>query len=312
MAGVFILTCPQGAFYNYILHKPCMHIPGAPFLPATVDILPHFCYYIRMQIEKLRLKHTRNMRDIGGFPAADGKKIRPRKLIRSGRLYKLPKSTVKALEDMGVDTVVDFRIQREIDDHPACVLPFAEYFYLPLMCTATPGITTGISMAHTMHSESKRIEEEFGTGENYILEMYRHILFAEYSKPLLKKVFDLLAEERSCIIFNCNSGKDRTGLVAMLIEGVLGVDRQLIVEDYLATRRFQIRRRRIQRLGLAIVPGQKRFKELLYAMMDAKPEYIEGVLDDIHSKYGGIPEYVRDYLGVPAEQIEKIRNYYLE
>lgn len=265
-----------------------------------------------MQIEKLGLKHTRNMRDLGGFPAKDGKKIKPRKLIRSGRLYKLPKKTVEALRRMGVDTVVDLRIEREIQTRKPTVLSFAEYFYLPLMCTATPGITTGVSMTRTMHSESKRIKEEFGTAENYILETYKHILFSDYSKDVLKKIFDLLAEGRKCIIFNCNSGKDRTGLVSMLIEGVLGVDRQLIIEDYLATQRFQMRRRKMQRLALKFVPGQRDFKQLLYAMMYAKPEYIEGVLAEINSRYGSITGYVTDFLGVSKEQIQKIQDYYLE
>ena len=53
-------------------------------------------------IRKLQLKKLFNTRDLGGMPAADGKVIKHDKLIRSGKLYKLPPDTVKKLKKRGL------------------------------------------------------------------------------------------------------------------------------------------------------------------------------------------------------------------
>lgn len=265
-----------------------------------------------MYSERIRLKGTNNMRDLGGLPAADGKRIKRGRLIRSGRLYKLPHKTVKALKDMGVDTVVDMRLDKEIETRRPTLLENAEYFYLPLVCTATPGITTGKSMAGTMRKESKRIKEEFGTADNYMISMYKYILFEPESQKKLKIIFDLILKEENCIIWHCNSGKDRAGIVSMLVEGVLGVSRADITDDYMATRKIQLRHRRLQRLGLALIPGFRGFKKLLRALMATKPEYINGAIDEIESRYGSITGYVTNALGVKYEEIEILKNKYLE
>lgn len=252
------------------------------------------------------------MRDLGGLPVESGKTIKRGKLIRSGRLYKLPTKTIDALHEMKVDTVVDLRLDKEIEGRPPAMLKGATYYSIPLVCTATPGITTGNSMAGTMHKESKRIKEEFGTAENYMISMYKFILFEPESQSKLKFIFDLLLKEENCIVWNCNSGKDRTGIVAMLIEGVLGVDRELIIADYMATKRIQRRRRRWQRFGMRLVPAFYGFKKLLYALMDAKPEYIIGAIDEIDARYGSIAGYVKEALGVTDDEIEILKQKYLE
>lgn len=265
-----------------------------------------------MRTERIKLKGVNNMRDLGGLPAADGKRIKSGRLIRSGRLYKLPAKTVAALENMGVDTVVDMRLDKEIETRRPTLIKTAEYYYLPLVCTATPGITTGKSMAGTMRKESRRIEEEFGNADNYMISMYKYILFEEESQKKLKTIFDLILKEENCIIWHCNSGKDRAGLVSMLVEGALGVSREDIVDDYMATRKIQLRQRRLQRLGLALIPGFGDFKKLLRALMATKPEYINGAIDETERRYGSITGYVINALGVSAEDIERLKDKYLE
>lgn len=266
-----------------------------------------------MKIEKLRLKKMNNTRDLGGFPAADGKKIKRGRLLRSGRLHDLPEETIKKLEAMNIDNIIDMRTETEIKEHMPTILEGVEYHYLPLVCTATPGITTGNrSMAGTMMQESKRIKSEFGTADNYMTCMYNFILFEEESRKKLRTIFDLFLKEEKCILWHCNGGKDRTGIVAMLIEGVLGVDKKLIVEDYVISHRFQRRRRGWQKFGLMISPIPLRFKHILYALMAAKPQYITGAIDEIEKRYGSIEGYVKGALGLTDADIKVLKDKYLE
>lgn len=265
-----------------------------------------------MQINKLALRKTKNMRDIGGIPTADGRVIKSGKLIRSGRLHKLPCETVDALIGMGVVNIIDLRTDREIIEHIPTLIDGAEYYNLPLVCTATPGITTGLSMAGTMMSESKRIKREFGTAENYMTEMYNIIMFEEQSRKKLKKILDILTESEGCTIWHCNSGKDRAGLVAMLVEGLLGVNRENIIEDYMGSGPILHRRRSWQKAGLRILPVRRSFKQILYAMMDTKREYIEDTLNEIDKRYGSIEEYARQAMDVSDSQIAALKYKYLE
>ena len=265
-----------------------------------------------MRIERLKLKRLSNTRDLGGFPAADGKKIRSGKLIRSGRLCNLPKSTVHALQDMGVSTIVDMRIERERIENPCTPIPGAKHINLPLVCAATTGITAEKSMASTILKESKRIKSEFGNADNYMKSVYEIILFTPDPQKKLKEFLDLVRDEEGAILWHCSAGKDRTGLAAMLLEYLLGVDEELIIQDYCISKKFQIAKRRAQRFGLLIAPIPLQFKHILYALMDANPEYIISAIDTIKERHGSVIGYCKEALGVTDEDIKILRDKYLE
>lgn len=58
-----------------------------------------------------------------------------------------------------------------------------------------------------------------------------------YDNPSrIKDFFDILADERNYPIdFHCSIGKDRTGCLAYLIEGLLGADEEHLMRDYMFT-----------------------------------------------------------------------------
>ena len=60
---------------------------------------------------------------------------------------------------------------------------------------------------------------------------------AQYDNPAtIKQFFDLLADENNYPIdFHCSIGKDRTGCMAYLIEGLLGFDQETMYRDYMFT-----------------------------------------------------------------------------
>lgn len=264
-----------------------------------------------MRIQKLKLKKLNNTRDLGGMPAEGGKKIAYGKLLRSGKLYKLHKKTQNKLLAMKLTDIIDLRTDLEREKYPSTVMEGVNYHILPLMCTATTGITYSRSMAATMREESQRISSEFGTADNYMHSMYEIILFSDYSRPLLTKFFKILIEAEGCVLWHCNGGKDRTGIAAMLVEWLLGVDENTIVKDYNASEKFQKRVRRAQKFGLKISPIAKNFKAILYALMDAKPQYIRGAMNEIKTRYNTVAEYCIQALGITPAEIEIIKNKYL-
>ncbi len=265
-----------------------------------------------MQIVKLELKKLNNTRDLGDFPAADGLYIRPGMLIRSGKLYKLPKITKKMLLAAGVKVVLDLRIDNEVKQYPPDMIEGTKYIHIPLLTTAKPGITyEKRSMPSLMKEESELIETEFKDADEYMLKIYSDILFQKESQEAIRKVFDVFLTEPPCILFNCSGGKDRAGIIAMLLESVLGVPEDIVIQDYMASQEFQKKKRNMQKKLLKLVPGYHKFKELLIAFMDARLPYITNMLDAIKKQYGSVIGYCKGALGLTDEDIQALRDKYL-
>ncbi len=272
------------------------------------------CYNDRMhvKIRKMPLKKLFNTRDLGGLPTADGKKIVHGKLIRSGKLYNLPTETVDALKSYGVTTVADLRISTECNEYPDTLWDGVNYVNLPLVCTATAGITHEKSMRRLMVRESKRIKSEFGNADNYMIAMYRAILLNDDTRPQLKEMLGLVKENEGCLLWHCSGGKDRAGIVAMLVEALLGVDESVIVADFVASRRFQRAKFFWNKAGLVIAPCSLNLKRILYGMMAVKPKYISESMRELKEKYGSVVGYCKTELGVTDEDIELMKKKYLE
>lgn len=259
----------------------------------------------------MMLKKLFNTRDLGGIPTADGV-IKTGKLIRSGKLYKIPDSTVDALRKMNVKTVIDLRIPTECEEAPDTLWEGVNYVHLPVLCTATPGITLEKSMRKTMAIEARRIKKEFGSADNYMTEMYRSVLFSEEPKKYLAQALRLIVDNEDCILWHCSGGKDRAGILAMLVECLLGVDEKIILQDYVASHYFQRAHFFWNRFGLVVFPFLSlRFKKILFGMMATKTKYIKTPMEDIKRKYGSVTEYCKAELGVTDEDIATLKEKYV-
>lgn len=266
-----------------------------------------------MHSEKIDYKNLRNMRDLGGLPAMDGKHIKKGRLIRSGRLYNLPEETVDFLNSLNLDIIIDMRTQKEVEEHFPTLLEGPEYHYIPFVFTADPDVVPTKSASSTvLYRERKRLKREFADADQYMQKMYSEILFSPSSVKKINKIFSLFAEEDKRILFHCNSGKDRTGIIAMLLESILGVPDDVILEEYLVSYRFMIKRRKKQLFWIKVAPMSIKFKNILRAMIYAKPQYILGAIDEIKQKYGSIENYLISCVKISEEDIKKIRSNYLE
>jgi hypothetical protein len=126
------------------------------------------------------------------------------------------------------------------------------------------------------------------------------------SGTLLADVVRTLGEERSPLpaLFHCTAGKDRTGVLAALLLGALGVDTETIIADYTLTN--QTMDRLYQRLRS--IPGNE---ERPVSSFEAQPKAIEQVLAKLTTEYGGAEEYLKSH-GVSASAIDRLKASLLE
>ena len=119
--------------------------------------------------------------------------------------------------------------------------------------------------------------------------------------------------EGSGVLWHCTNGKDRTGVAAMLLLGVLNVDEETIMADFMLTNTFfeeEISAMRAQ-LGKYIT-DEAMLAELLVTGRGVHAPYMQNAIDYIKENYGDIPGYVKTELGLTDADIAKLQMLYTE
>lgn len=136
------------------------------------------------------------------------------------------------------------------------------------------------------------------------------------NKNAIKQLFELLADERNYpVYFHCNAGADRTGTLALLINGLLGVDEQSLIKDYELTTFSRYGRR----LRSGVSEDGKSFTNSGIMQNDGGNYVAMGLfIDALKANYtvnGTINEavynYLIEYIGLSDETINRIKGILL-
>jgi protein-tyrosine phosphatase len=134
-----------------------------------------------------------------------------------------------------------------------------------------------------------------------------YVQMVENASDRFVAIFQTIAQpENLPSVFHCAAGKDRTGVTAALILGLLGVPKDTIVADYAITdanMRTLIETR--AKAGKPLATGQ--YPE---GYMRAVPETMDGFLTVLEERWGSIENYL-DHIGVDTETRNAIREQML-
>ncbi|MEF9941845.1 MAG: tyrosine-protein phosphatase [Lachnospiraceae bacterium] len=264
---------------------------------------------------RIILEGLPNTRDLGGYETKSGKVIKMHRLIRSGALYEATMSDIKILtEEYHMTIDVDFRTAQEVMEGPDPVIAGVDYIINPIMREISAGIT------HEGEKRENRIDVLLGyleqLGENPMEELakkYMHFVTDEYSIKQYKKFFDILLENQSgAVLYHCTAGKDRVGTGTALLLSALGVDRTIIIKDYLKTNEH------IWDTAMAMKKAAKEagIKENMIAnlkvLTEVQSSYLEAVFDIVDQTYGSMEKYLEDKMGLTKKRIERLQAMYLE
>lgn len=157
-----------------------------------------------------------NVRDMGGWQTEQGQKVKYGMLLRGGRTNPNGGNTCEEADaklfsqTLGVKTEIDLRTQNADDGNQnRSVFGEGVHYYkatLGQYCYVLPNF--------------------------YQTDPYERS-YDERSKYSIKEIFKVLADEENYpIYFHCNAGADRTGTIAFLINGVLGVPYEDLTRDF--------------------------------------------------------------------------------
>lgn len=148
-----------------------------------------------------------NYRDLGGWKTETGKKINYGKIYRGARTNEFTEKDVTVLRDfLHIKSEIDLRNSRDDGGQNSSILgDNANYLKAPI-------------------SQYSYILPSFSLNGR---------TFDTNSPAEIKRIFDFLADENNYpLFFHCNAGADRTGTLAFLLCGSLGVSLDDLTRDF--------------------------------------------------------------------------------
>jgi len=253
---------------------------------------------------QLQLEGTPNFRDLGGYQASEGRRLRWGKLYRSSKLSQLTDPDIHYVRRLGLTLICDFRQVLEQELEPTLLGEDAPHLLASL--PVTPG--SSHNFIENLHNGIIAVDN----AASFMQEINRDFVINQM--PRYAEMFQLILAGDEQVLIHCASGKDRTGFGAALILDVLGVEEDAIIDDYLLTNRYLPIEEEIERLSgqFSDHTGSAVSDEVLRPMMELRPEYLQACFEEIRRRYESSEHFYESALSLDKEKIEKLKKRYLD
>ena len=275
-----------------------------------------------LSVRLIYAEGTSNIRDLGGWNADDsfvnyGKIYRGNQLNGYGNWgnNKLTENGLKTFkDDLKIKTEIDLRTQDKDDANQTvnfvdASLPYYKYTIGQYTDILEPSVWNalphdGNTPVDSMENKNDARRLSYATGNAVRNE--------NAMRRSLKGIFEVLADERNYPVYiHCNAGADRTGTVAFLINGLLGVSEADLIRDYELT-------------SFSSVSGLRYRSEIkngafteIGVMKNDYDNFVAfgALMNAIKNNYGAeggtlsyaIENFLTDYVGVSHEDIESLK-----
>ena len=238
----------------------------------------------------LNLAGASNFRDLGGYPAKDGRKVRWRQIFRSNHLGHVTEADIVVLRGLGLRSAFDFRGTEE-RVAATCGLEEIAVHSLPIEPTVVAALRARLAQGIALSSDDA-LEVMRDSYRNYV----------RYNTQSFRALFAHLLGDHAPLVIHCTAGKDRTGFACALILHALGVADDLIAEDYLLTNRFYRR----DPAASSELP-----EDVKQVLASVQTSFLAAAFDAVSADYGDLECYLRDGLGLGAQERAGLEARYL-
>lgn len=273
---------------------------------------------VTAQDQSLELTSLANARELGGYRTQSGTTVKKGLLLRSAALAEVSEEEkAHLINDRNLYAIVDLRASFEVAEEPDPVFEGVKQVNLQIMDEQKMVERVGENVDKLRDPDVELAERMLFLLESEIIsdQMYVEYLSTRQGKDGYREFFRILLEtpEGSSVLWHCTNGKDRTGVAAMLLLGVLNVDEETILADYMLTNLFLAEE--IEPMRKALEPhiqDKELLEELLVAGRGVYAPYMRNAMDYIKDNYGDIPGYVKAELGLSDADIAKLQQLYTE
>jgi protein-tyrosine phosphatase len=226
-------------------------------------------------MQRYNWNNTFNTRDLGYTPTINKKYIKPQRFIRSDAPHTVDDDVKEFLVEHNIKTIIDLRNEKIANRNPNAFVADSRFY-----CYNFP-----LSInAKAVNSEADIIENYYQMLEN---------------DTAIANIFGTMASSDGGILFHCQEGKDRTGIIAgilLLLAGASDID---IYADYEISNVYLYE---MIKTAKAILPDY-----LLYV----KPEYMESIVKYLRETYETIENYLLSK-GISKIEICKLKSKLLD
>lgn len=264
--------------------------------------------------QSIGLNSIRNARELGGYLASDGRKVRSGVLLRTACLYGISQEDEQKLTDVyRLAHIVDFRMPMELNGSADPPLKRAEYHHLNVIdLSRFPAPEEEeIDVCEPDIVQAVKLSEQIGAMDG---RMYVGFLASQTGKDAYAEFFRILlsCDPDRAVLWHCTSGKDRTGLAAMLLLYALGVDEETIMQDYLLTNEYNADRIEGTKMHLRSQGFDDEFIFKANLVLSAVDERIMRItLSYLKKEYGSVVGYIRGGLALTQADIDSLKEKYL-
>jgi len=272
---------------------------------------------VRNNERHIALAGASNLRDLGGYVAADGRTTRWGQLYRSGSMAGLKDTDWAWMKERGIATVCDLRSDQERILAPTVWGGRADVRHIG------PPYDSKLVFGRLPDPGHEAQEDAHNVNE---MAQPLYLMFAELLAPSYREMFEALLDGHVPLIVHCSAGQDRTGVAVGLVLTALGIPRPVICEDYLLSTQYRRthnemdRQRMLSLVDSNIVArfykknldrrGEAALKPRPLVTPDGKPLLLLA-FHAIESRWGSVEGYLEQELSVAHSALEKLRNTYL-
>lgn len=261
-----------------------------------------------------------NLRDMGGYMTGSGRRIKWGVGFRSDYFAFLEDTGLEYVKSLGIKTIIDYRNEEEIKRSPNRKLGEGVTTY---SCDPNAQTAMVAGLLHNNESLTKdeaiikqaiiAVEENPNAGDLRMIQQQLNFVMSEESRKAFETSLRILAlGSNNPSVQHCRGGKDRTGFGAMLLEGILGVPKDIMIYDYMLTKRARAEKNVRYYQKYLELAKDKRVADYLFSLFDTKPEYIEASINKILKDYGSVREYAKTALSLEDTVIRQLEDIFLE
>jgi protein-tyrosine phosphatase len=251
----------------------------------------------------LGLERARNARDVGGHRTADGRTVATGRLFRADSLGRLTGADVAVLGRLGLVGVVDLRGQGEVDALGEDRLPpSVAAVHLPIHDPDNDIYRLMTELIAARDADRQRAVLGDGGAERIMLDVYRWFVADPAARERFGRLLRVFAQPGQLpLLYHCTAGKDRTGWATAVLLTLLGVDRDAVLADYLASNANQVTLEALRVTKLMAEP------DLLRPLLAVRPGYLAAAFDEADRRYGSFDRFVTDGLAIDPATRDALR-----
>jgi protein-tyrosine phosphatase len=237
-----------------------------------------------------------NFRDLGGYDTDDGRRVRWRTLYRADTLHRLDGEDLDVFLELGLRSIIDLRSEHELEEHGRF-----RHADGALIVHHVPIIDVVGGPQRPIQAWPDAQPRPAGDG---------YISMADEGRRAIGDAVGLLADPGALpAVFHCTAGKDRTGILAAIVLGAIGVRDDDIVHDYMMTGESRAARSAYLQVH---EPDYYEFLAGLPATVrEMHPEAIPTLLAWIRAEHGSVPAFLLAS-GVAEDTLAALRENLLD